>query len=168
MDNQEFSKCKICQSDVNVVNPIHNLVQCVKCSFVFCKSIFSERQFIETYNNLYNGDGNQDYSRHSVKEFEDLQNGIVKLGYNRKRLIDRFSKKKGTAVEIGSGVGLVGMYVKKFTNLNYIGIELDTETHEKALHLGLNSINGDFSKLEEIEGHADIIMLWVELEHLQD
>ena len=60
------------------------------------------------------------------------------------------------------------MYLRKFTKLAYIGLELDRETHEKALLLGLNSINGDFSKLEQIEGQADIIMLWEVLEHLQD
>lgn len=76
MNSPEFLKCKICQSDVEVVNPIHYLVKCVKCDFVFCKTVFTEIQFVETYQGLYNGDGNQDYSRHSVKEFNDLQKGL--------------------------------------------------------------------------------------------
>ncbi len=168
-DNNEFYKCKSCNEDYFMVNEKFNLVECNACHFIFSKKQFSVEEFIETYDNLYNSIENPKYIKHSIVEYEGLKANHFSIGYNRKRIIDKIVNNDCQDIlEIGSGVGLIGMYLKKFKEVNYIGIEIDKKTHEKALSLGVNSINGDFSKMRNVEGKFDIIMLWEVLEHIQD
>ena len=66
---KEFSNCKICNSSIKIINETHNLVKCTNCELVFCKTIFSQYDFIVVYDNLYNkNDG--EYQRHSKIEFK--------------------------------------------------------------------------------------------------
>ena len=166
--SKEFSSCKLCKANVELVNPVFKLVECTECGFVFAKTIFSEQDFIETYRNLYNGDVKKAYFRYSVNEYNELLNGVANIGYNRKRIIQNYLEKQGLVVEIGSGIGLIGTYLKRFEQIEYIGLELDAEAHEKAKKLGLNSVNGDFSQLENLPNNIDTIMMWEVFEHLQD
>lgn len=168
-NSKEFFKCKSCNEDYSIVNEKFNLVKCNVCHFIFSKKQFSIEEFIETYDNLYNSNENPKYKKHSVVEYENLKANHFTIGYNRKMIVDKIIKDgRGAVLEIGSGVGLIGMYLKKFKDINYIGIEIDKKTHEKALSLGINSINGNFSKMSDVEGNFDIIMLWEVLEHIQD
>lgn len=168
IDSKEFSSCKLCDSEVELVNPVFKLVKCKKCELVFAQTIFAEQEFIETYRNLYNGDVKRTYSRHSSKEYNDLLKGEVNIGYNRKRMIQKYLKKESSVAEIGSGIGLIGTFLKRYPKIEYVGLELDFETHEKAISLGINSVHGDFSQLENLPSDIDTIMMWEVFEHLQD
>ncbi|HEX8017522.1 MAG TPA: class I SAM-dependent methyltransferase [Flavobacterium sp.] len=166
--NSFYGVCKCCGAEIKDENQKFNLVKCNSCDLVFCRKIYTEKDFESVYNELYNAT-NPKYSKHSVEEFNNLKKQIVNIGYNRKILLSKIIKKhKQKFLEIGSGIGLVGVYLKSFKNIIYQGIEIDKATHEKALELEVNSINGDFSKMNENPEPVDIIMLWEVLEHIQD
>ena len=168
---KEFSNCKICKSSLKIINQTHNLVKCNKSELIFCKTIFSQDNFVEIYDNLYNIDDGE-YQRHTKIEFERLQNGnFEKIGYNRKKLIKKniFDSKSRSVLELGSGIGLVGAYISfKDKKILYTGIELDKEAYEKSNLLGLKTINGDFKEMRNLDSTFDVIMLWEVIEHLQD
>lgn len=167
----KYNKCKICNGDIELINEKHNLVKCSKCEFIFCKTIFSQEQFIKVYDDLYNKE-NSEYQRHSKTEYDQIVNKkMIKIGYNRTKLINRNILKINcqSVLEIGSGIGLIGAYIlSKNANIDYVGIELDKEAFIKSQKLNLNTINGDFTKMGEIEKQFDVIMLWEVIEHLQD
>jgi 2-polyprenyl-3-methyl-5-hydroxy-6-metoxy-1,4-benzoquinol methylase len=165
----EFTNCKICNGIIDLINLKFNLVKCQSCEFVFSKTIYSEEEFIATYDRLYNTKEDLKYSKHTIEEFNKLKNSIITIGYNRKRIISKvLSNKPQNILEIGSGIGLIGMYLKQFSTVSYVGLELDKKTHERALSLGVNSVNGDFSMMETLDKEFDVIMMWEVLEHLQD
>ena len=165
----KYKKCKVCNNELIKVNTKFNLVKCNSCSLVFCETKFLYSEFVTVYNKLYNDLINSpQYATHSIKEYNNLLKGNVKIGLNRKRIIDRNIDKTGRVLEIGSGIGLIGMYLKKYKDIDYLGIEIDETTHLKALKLGVESLNGDFSLMKNLMPGFQTIMLWEVLEHLQD
>jgi len=163
---KEFKLCKVCSSSFELVNKRYNLVKCTECKLVFSKDVFSEQDFLETYNNLYNN--SLQYDTHQ-KEFAKLQKDKpLHIGRPKLKILNYLLKKKCKRIcEVGAGVGIVANYLKK-KGIDYIGIELDKLTVEKAQSINLNIINGDFSKLNEIEGVFDAIIAFEVIEHLQD
>lgn len=97
---------------------------------IFCKTIFFQEQFIKVYDDLHNKE-NSEYQRHSKTEYDQIINKkIIKIGYNRTKLINRnvFKINCQSVLEIGSGIGLIGAYIlSKNANIDYVGIELDKE-----------------------------------------
>lgn len=165
----EFTTCKVCNSKIDAVNIKFDLVKCRSCEFVFSKIIFTEDEFIATYDRLYNSKEDLKYNKHTIEEYNKLKDNLIEIGYNRKRIINKIiSNTPQNILEIGSGIGLIGMFLKKFSSVTYTGLELDKKTHERALSLGVNSVNGDFSKMKTLEQKFDVIMMWEVLEHLQD
>lgn len=168
---EDFKKCKICNGEVKLVNKKYNLGECISCKLIFCLTSFTQDEFIKVYNSLYNSD-NSVYHRHSSVEFNKiLINNTIKVGINRAGLIKRniLNAKCKSVLEIGSGIGLIGAYVRsKNKNIKYTGIEIDTETYKKSQQLHLNTINGDFKEIEKINESFDVIMMWEVIEHLQD
>lgn len=168
---KEYSCCKVCEGNITLINKKHNLVECTNCKIIFCASQYSQQEFIAVYDKLYNNE-NTHYERHSKDEFNKILKGqTIKVGYSRSRLIHKtvLNGKCKSVLEIGSGVGLIGTYIRNYDNtIKYTGIELDKEAFEKSKILNLNTINGDFSVLENIESNFDVIMLWEVIEHLQD
>ncbi|GGD15084.1 class I SAM-dependent methyltransferase [Flavobacterium orientale] len=162
----EFLKCKICESQIELLNEKFNLVQCTSCSLIFAKKIFTEAEFIATYDQLYNQ--TSQYGTHG-NEFEKLKkNGTVFIGRPKLKVLRYILKSDNKhIVEIGAGVGIVANYLTKL-GLNYTGIELDEPTAKKAQSLGYNVRVGDFSKVETIEGKLDAIVAFEVVEHLQD
>jgi 2-polyprenyl-3-methyl-5-hydroxy-6-metoxy-1,4-benzoquinol methylase len=167
----EYSKCKICNEKVQLINEKYNLGKCTKCEFVFCLTTFTQEQFLIVYDELYNRE-NSHYQRHSKDEFEKILNKEpIKVGWNRSNLIKKniLNSKCKSVLEIGSGIGLVGSYIRsKESLIEYTGIELDKEAFEKSQLLQLNTIHGDFKEIEKIETLFDVIMMWEVIEHLQD
>lgn len=163
---EEYSACKVCNSKVELLNVKYNLVQCVKCKLVFSKIIFSEQDFIETYYRLYNA--TLQYGTHQ-REFEKLQKGkTLHIGRPKLKVLNYLLRNKVRRIcEVGAGVGIVASYLKR-KDVDYIGIELDKVTADKAQSINLNIINGDFSKLNDIEGEFDAIVAFEVIEHLQD
>jgi 2-polyprenyl-3-methyl-5-hydroxy-6-metoxy-1,4-benzoquinol methylase len=168
---EEFSKCKICKGEVKLINRKHNLGKCSNCKIIFCLTIFTQEEFIKVYDELYNRENSQ-YERHSKDEFNKiLKKETIKVGWNRSKLIKKniLNSKCKSVLEIGSGVGLVGAYIRSKDNfIEYMGIELDKEAFEKSRLLKLNTIQGDFKEIDKIENFFDVIMLWEVIEHLQD
>jgi len=168
---ENFKRCKICNGEVKLVNKKNNLGECNRCKFIFCLTKFSQDEFVEVYDGLYNKKDSA-YQRHSTKEFNKiLNNYIIKVGLNRSRLIKKtiLNKNCKSVLEIGSGIGLIGVYIRsKNDNISYTGIEIDIETFKKSQKLNLNTINGDFKEIEKIDQSFDVIMLWEVIEHLQD
>jgi 2-polyprenyl-3-methyl-5-hydroxy-6-metoxy-1,4-benzoquinol methylase len=168
---KEFSKCKVCQGEIDLINEKYNLGKCIKCKFIFCLTTYSQEEFITVYDELYNKE-NSEYQRHSKIEFDEVLNrNLIKVGFNRSKLIKKNIVKTQckSVLEIGSGIGLLGAYIRlKNNKINYTGIELDKEAFEKSQLLKLNTINGDFKEIEKIDGLFDSIMMWEVIEHLQD
>lgn len=167
----KYCKCKICNGEIEQINEKFNLGKCSNCKFIFCLTIFSQEQFIKVYDDLYNKE-NSEYQRHSKTEFDQIvKKQIIKIGYNRAKLIKRNILKLNcqSVLEIGSGIGLIGAYIRsKNDKIDYRGIELDKEAFYKSQQLKLNTINGDFREMDKIEEQFDVIMLWEVIEHLQD
>jgi 2-polyprenyl-3-methyl-5-hydroxy-6-metoxy-1,4-benzoquinol methylase len=168
---ENFKKCKICGSEIKLLNEKYNLGQCLNCKFIFCLNYFTQDEFIKVYDNLYNI-GNSHYQKHSKDEFGKLiTNKAIKVGLYRARMIKKniFKPEFKSVLEIGSGVGLVGAYIRaKSPNISYTGIELDKEAYGKSKLLKLNTIHGDFTEMSNLNKKFDVIMLWEVLEHLQD
>lgn len=168
---QEYSCCKVCDGKVIRINEKYNLGECTNCKLIFCLKTFTQQEFIEVYDALYNNEKTH-YQRHSKDEFDKIVSGkSVKVGFNRSRLLKRIvlAKNCKSVLEIGSGVGLIGYYIRsKNDKISYTGVELDKEAFEKSRMINLNTIHGDFAAIEKIEGTFDVIMLWEVIEHLQD
>lgn len=166
-----YKACKICQSTIKIINQKYNLGECDNCGFIFCLNIYTQEQFILTYNELYNNE-NAVYKNHSIDEFTKLQSEAkIKVGVNRSKLIQKniFNSNCKSVLEIGSGIGLVGAYIRQNDkSIEYTGIELDKEAFKKSQLLELNTINADFTEMEKLEKKFDVIMLWEVIEHLQD
>ena len=168
---EEYKECKVCNGEVKIINKKYNLGECQECKFIFCLTMYSQQQFIEVYDDLYN---NEDalYKMHSVTQYNVLkENKKIRVGYNRAKLIKKniFKTKSQSVLEIGSGIGLVGAYIRQNVNtVFYTGIELDKQAFEKSRELGLNTINSDFREMENLESTYNVIMMWEVIEHLQD
>lgn len=168
---EPFNTCKVCDDSIELINEKFNLGQCTKCKFIFCLTVYSQEQFVTVYDELYNKE-NSKYQRHSKVEFDQIvKKQVIKIGLNRSRLIKKniLNANCQSVLEIGSGIGLIGAFVRlKNEQIKYTGIELDEEAFRKSQLLKLNTINGDFTEMEKIEGQFDVIMLWEVIEHLQD
>lgn len=166
-----FKNCKVCNNELEVENKKFNLGKCKQCKLIFSLDYFSQEDFIRVYDGLYNKKLTH-YSKHSKNEFNDLiQNKKIKIGFNREKLIKKniLNGSCKSVLEIGSGVGLIGSYIKsKNESIHYTGIELDEEAYKKSQRLGLNTIHADFKEMERLNEKYDVIMLWEVLEHLQD
>jgi 2-polyprenyl-3-methyl-5-hydroxy-6-metoxy-1,4-benzoquinol methylase len=167
----KFITCKICEGEVKLINKKYNLIQCTKCEFIFCSTIFSQREFVAVYDELYNSE-NAVYGNHSVREYEMLlKNKRIRVGYHRSKLLKKhvLNGKCESVLEIGSGIGLIGSYIRNENEkIKYLGIEIDKESYDKSRFLKLNTINDDFTAINTIEESFDVIMLWEVIEHLQD
>jgi 2-polyprenyl-3-methyl-5-hydroxy-6-metoxy-1,4-benzoquinol methylase len=166
----KFKNCKVCSAKTDKVNDTFELVQCENCKLVFSENIFTQEEFVAVYDDLYNKDASA-YQRHSKNEFDKIKQGDIKVGKNRGALINKNIIKGNckSVLEIGSGIGLVGSYVKvKAPQIAYKGIELDKEAFLKSQELGLDTYNGDFTIMQNFEESFDVIMLWEVVEHLQD
>lgn len=166
-----YEVCKVCSGKVNLINEKYNLGQCDNCKLIFSLKIFTQEEFVEVYDKAYN-DKNAIYSRHSIIEYNMLlENKKIKIGHYRARLIKKrvLNGKCESVLEIGSGVGLIGSYLRKHNSkIKYTGIEIDKEAFDKSQSLNLNTMNGDFSTMDKVEGTFDVVMLWEVIEHLQD
>lgn len=163
-----FKECKYCKGNIEGINEKFDLVKCKNCQLIFARYIFDQNEFEETYNKLYNSE-NPKYRNHSIIEYENLKKGIYKIGYNRKVLINKYVSPNANILEVGSGNGLTGCYIRnKFPNSEFTGIELDKKISEKAQSFGLNILIGDFSIMSNMEEKYDVVLMWEVLEHIQD
>lgn len=163
-----FENCKLCGNDIKVINQTYDLVECSDCNLIFSKKKFSQNDFEKIYDHLYNS-YDPKYKTHSILEYEQLKKGIVKVGYNRKRLIRKHVKDNSRILEIGSGIGLIGCFIQKlFPNSSFTGVEIDEKVNEKARSFGLDVRQGDFSMIEDLDSQYDVVMMWEVLEHIQD
>ncbi|MFV5703615.1 class I SAM-dependent methyltransferase [Flavobacterium sp. XS2P12] len=167
----KYIKCKICEGEVKLINKKCNLIQCRNCEFIFCSTIYSQAEFVTVYDELYNKE-NAVYSNHSIVEYEMLLNNKrINVGFHRSRLLKKhvLNRKCKSVLEIGSGIGLIGCYIrKKNDSIKYTGVEIDKESFDKSQFLKLNTIHADFTAIDKIEESFDVIMLWEVIEHLQD
>ncbi len=163
---KEFTKCKVCDSEIELINQKFNLVKCTACKLIFTKTFFSEEDFIATYNQLYND--SLQYNTHQ-KEFEKLKKGTnINIGKPKLKILKYLLKNDVNNIcEIGAGVGIVANFLKK-KKVNYFGIELDKETVCKARSINLNIVEGDFSTLNNVDECFDAIVAFEVIEHLQD
>jgi 2-polyprenyl-3-methyl-5-hydroxy-6-metoxy-1,4-benzoquinol methylase len=166
-----YTACKVCKSEVTLINETYNLGQCDNCKLIFCLTIYSQDQFIAVYDELYNKE-NAIYRNHAVVEYTMLlENKKIKVGYHRSRLLKKhvFNGKCESVLEIGSGIGLIGSYIRNENKqIKYLGIEIDKESYHKSQFLKLNTINDDFTAIDTVADSFDVIMLWEVIEHLQD
>jgi 2-polyprenyl-3-methyl-5-hydroxy-6-metoxy-1,4-benzoquinol methylase len=167
----DFEKCKVCDGMIKGENDKYNLVRCIKCRLIFSKTIFTQDEFENIYNELYNIP-NREYSRHSEKEYNEIKDGgKIKIGFNRSLLLKKhlFNENRNSVLEIGSGIGLIGAYIKKKNpKIKYLGIELDEGAFNKSQELNIPTLLGDFSLMKSLDSKFDIIILWEVVEHLQD
>ncbi|KJD33413.1 hypothetical protein PK35_06030 [Tamlana nanhaiensis] len=126
---------------------------------------------VTLYDKLYNNNSAK-YESYSINEYNMLLRGEkIKIGHNRSRVLEKhvFNSKKKSVLEIGSGIGLMGAYIRsKNADIKYLGIEIDKEAYQKSKSLNLNTINSDFKIMNDLDESFDVILLWEVIEHLQD
>jgi 2-polyprenyl-3-methyl-5-hydroxy-6-metoxy-1,4-benzoquinol methylase len=169
VDQDNYNNCKYCGGPTNEKVRKHNLVECQVCGLIFCNTIFSQDQLSKTYDDLYNNRASH-YEYHTITQYKKLEQGLpVNIGYNRKRLIDKYiGNTHKSVLEVGSGVGVIGTYLKQLKVKNYLGLEIDKTTCLKSKRLGLNVLNKDFAYISKLPDQYDAVMLWEVLEHLQN
>ena len=154
-----YNTCKVCNSTIKLINEKYNLGQCNNCKLIFCLTIFTQDEFVKVYDELYNKQ-NTHYKHHAVVEYNMLlENKKIKVGFHRSKLLKKYVLNGNckSVLEIGSGVGLIGSYIRKQDDkINYLGIEIDKESFEKSQTLKLNTINGDFNVMDKIEETFDV------------
>ncbi len=162
----EYTSCKICKGSIKLQNKTFNLVECTSCKLVFCKKQYTQEQFIEVYDNLYNNTAQ--YNVH-IAEFEKLKNNSnVKLGRVKRKVLQYILGRKPTLVaEIGAGVGVAAKHCLD-QGVNYKGLELDRETVNRAQSIGLPIFCGDFKQLSDFDTSIDALVAFEVIEHLQD
>lgn len=165
-NKEVFTSCKVCNSTISSINKKFELVACSNCKLVFSEKIFSNDDFEVTYNKLYND--SLQYNTHQ-EEFEKLKNNTkFNVGRPKHKILNYlFANNVKKICEIGAGVGIIANYLKN-KNSDYIGIELDKKTVEKAQSIGLNIKKGDFSLISSFEEKFDAIIAFEVIEHLQD
>lgn len=162
----QYTKCKICFSETELVNPRYNLVICSKCKLVFCNEIFEEEIFSGIYDKLYNQ--TKQYSVHIKESDELILKNKYKVGRTKRKVLDKIIKVKNPKVlEVGAGVGVVANFLQR-KGIDYLGIEIDKKTVERAKKANLNIKQGDFKSLNKLEDTFDIILAFEVFEHLQD
>lgn len=163
-----FENCKYCGENIRQINSTHELVECESCELIFSRKKFSQQEFKEIYDRLYN-DKNPKYKAHSIIEYDQLKKGILNVGYNRRRLVKKYIRDNSEILEIGSGIGLMGCFIQQtFPNSSFTGVEIDEKITEKARSFGLNVLQGDFSIIKDLDGSFDVVLMWEVLEHIQD
>ncbi|MEO8234789.1 MAG: class I SAM-dependent methyltransferase [Flavobacterium sp.] len=163
---KNFLKCKVCSSNFRPINKKYQLVKCDNCSLVFSENIFSETEIIQTYDKLYNK--TDQYKQH-INEFENLKlKKQVNLGRARRKIFKfLLSKNIKEVCEIGSGVGIVANFFQD-KKINYLGIELDKSTAQRAQSLGFNVVNESFTHLANFNSKFDTLVGFEVIEHIQD
>lgn len=161
-----FDICKLCDSTLNPVNEKHDLAQCSSCSLIFSTKQYSDEEIAAVYHELYNV---QDAYEGYRKESEMLlSNQIPPLGRPRKWVIKRLLNSGCRSfLEVGAGVGLIGKYLIHH-GYDYVGIELDEQTAQKAALAGVRLINGTFEIMETVDRKFDALIAFEVIEHLQD
>ncbi|MCB4808713.1 class I SAM-dependent methyltransferase [Tamlana sp. 62-3] len=138
---------------------------------IFCLDKYSQEELVTLYDKLYNNNSAK-YESYSVNEYNMLLKGKkIKIGHNRSRVLQKhvFNSNYKSVLEIGSGIGLMGAYIRsENADIDYLGIEIDKEAYKKSRSLNLNTINSDFKIMNDIEDSFDVILLWEVIEHLQD
>lgn len=160
------SSCKLCKGSITLINLKHDLVRCDVCELIFCRNIYSDEEIFDTYDILYNK--SEKYTPYQ-QEFEKLQGDYnLQLGWPKRKVINHLLKRNVKSVcEIGAGVGLVGIYLKK-KKLNYLGIEMDASTAMKASSLGIDVRPGSFLQLADQVDKFDAILGFEVIEHIQE
>jgi len=163
---KQFQLCKVCSNETALINNKYNLVECTNCKLVFCNTIFSEETFIKVYDKLYNQ--TKQYSVH-IKESERLlSKKTYKIGNTKRKVLNYITNiEKPKILEIGAGVGVVANYLQN-KNFDYLGVEIDKKTVERAKKASLNIIQGDFKSVKSIEESFDSILAFEVIEHIQD
>lgn len=163
----QYSKCKICSSDIISYMDEYKLVKCQNCGIIF----FNEMQHVgltkELYKHLYSEDAG--YEQHR-KQAIMIRNGIQpKLGCNKKVVLKTIvtGRKKYKIAEIGSGVGVVAKYLTDKGH-DYIGYELNEDVAGEAQANGLPVKAYGFEGLAEYESYFDAILAFEVLEHIDD
>lgn len=164
---QFYTSCKICNSPIEPLIEIKDIVQCTNCKLVFYRKKLIHEQTIELYKQLYHSEDFA-YSAH-LKHQQLISNGIQPvLGYNKKTIINKIIRSKPSTVgEIGAGVGVAGKYFtdKKFS---YTGIELDESIADRARESGINIQSGSFQNLQAYQNSFDALVAFEVIEHIDD
>jgi len=107
---KEFKICKICKNEITTINKTFNLVVCNSCKLIFSKTIFSENDFIDIYDKLYNK--TDQYKSHQL-EFNKIKNNLyVNIGKPKLKILKFILKNDIKSItEIGAGIGLVANYL---------------------------------------------------------
>lgn len=163
---KNFEKCKVCDSEISLINKTYKLVKCNSCGLVFSNKIYTIEEIIGTYDMLYNK--TSQYSNH-IEEFDTIKNNKkIQIGRPKEFIIKYLLNNNVENIcEIGSGVGLVANYLKN-KNIEYTGIEIDTPTAEKAKSLGHNIINDSFTYLNNFNSKFDALIGFEVFEHIQE
>lgn len=161
-----FDKCKMCSGQIRQLNPLYNLVKCEDCGLIFCKDIFTDVQIQETYDRLYNKSSK--YQSYQAEFIRLSKQDSLRLGWPKRKVVHYVLDQKVREVcEVGAGVGLVGVYLKK-RNLSYMGIEMDSATAEKASSLGIDVRAGSFTQLAAYQERFDAVLGFEVIEHIQE
>jgi len=161
-----FDKCKFCSGQIRPINSRHNLVLCVDCGLIFCKDIFTDTQIKDTYDHLYNK--STKYQPYQTQFNRLAKRDLFRLGWPKRKVIRHIlGQKVNDVCEVGAGIGMVGVYLKK-RNLTYLGIEMDSATAEKASSLGIDVRAGSFTQLAAYSEKFDVILGFEVIEHIQE
>lgn len=161
-----YQACKLCDGALTMVNLNHALARCHDCGLIFCTEKYDTEEITMTYQRLYNVESTYEAYRKQSERL--LKDQVIKPGRPARWVLNRLFKSGcHSFLEVGAGVGLVGKYLIR-QNCDYIGIELDQKTVERAANAGVRLMNGTFEIMKSIEQRFDALIAFEVIEHLQD
>lgn len=146
------TKCPICKKNTipYLKNKTNIVYRCNKCGLGFTKNI---KKQIGNYHR------DEDYINNQ-KQFENIYQ-------KRVNLIDKFTKNKGKALEIGSSTGLLLKLLQE-KGWDVLGIEMSKKAGEFARSREVPTLITSFEKVNLTEDSYDVIILNHTLEHLNN
>lgn len=163
---QKITQCKSCQS--SALKPIalqysfgidYQIVECTNCRLRFRNVELNAQEIEQLYGRHYFDEQQHDY----FFEFAPLKKQIFE---RRFQSIAGYCPQKGTILDVGSAVG-VFLEVARENGWHETGLEVSEFAHQIARQKGLNSINGSFEKLAELNPVFDVVTLWDVVDHAE-
>ena len=159
--------CKTCNSSnleivisrLRAFNYSYDVVACLDCGLRFRNIELDVGEIERIYSHEYFDKEQKNFFFNSL----DLRRNVF---VNKLKLIGQFYEKKGSILDMGSGIGTF-IQVARDEGWMETGLEISSFGAEYSKQKGLNIINSDFSYVLQLKDKFDAVTLWDTVDHAE-